>query len=130
MIEKNVDVKLLDDIFSKYKNDYDLKVSDFTKIYAYNYDNNIVGFLIFDIIYDRCEIIDIYVDEEYRRKSIAKKLINEILVDYDVKNITLEVSSINIPAIRLYEKLGFRKEAIRKKYYDDSDGILMQKEIR
>ena len=130
MIEKNVNINLLKNIFSRYKKDYELKRSDFTKIYAYIIDGIIVGFLVFDIIYDRCEIIDIYVDEKYRRKSIAQKLIKEILEDYDFENITLEVSSINIPAIKLYEKLGFKKEAIRKNYYNDSDGILMLKEIR
>lgn len=130
MIEKNINIDSLIDIFSKYKKNYKLKLNEFTKVYTYKNDNNTVAFLVFDIIYDRCEIIDIFVDENYRRKSIAQKLINEILNDYNVKNITLEVSSINIPAIKLYEKLGFKKEAVRKNYYEDSDGILMLKEIR
>ncbi len=42
----------------------------------------------------------------------------------------MEVSVKNIPARGLYEKLGFRKVGIRKRYYPDgSDAILMEKEL-
>ena len=93
-------------------------------------DNDIKAFLIFSVMYEKCEIIDIFVNKDYRNKKIAQNLINEIINDYTLENITLEVSNKNIPAINLYEKLGFKKVAVRKDYYKDSDGILMLKEIR
>ena len=40
-------------------------------------------------------------------------------------NITLEVDEKNKIAIKLYEKYGFKKEAIREKYYSSSNGYLM-----
>ncbi len=67
-------------------------------------------------------------------ESAAKIYVNnnqtEITNDYTVDNITLEVSMLNKNAINLYEKLGFKKIAVRKNYYKDSDGILMLKEVR
>lgn len=130
MIIKNNDINLLKNIFDEYKDNYYLNVSGFTKIYTYTVENKIVGFLVFDIIYEKCEIIDIYVSKDYRRHNIAYKLISEIEKDFNIENITLEVSSNNISAINLYKKLNFKEVAIRKNYYNDSDAILMLKEIR
>ena len=130
MIEKNIDRKKLNNIFNEYKENYSPIINEYTKIYSYIVDNVVVGFLIFTIMYEKCEIIDIFVKKDYRNKKIAQSLINEIVSDYNLENMTLEVSDKNIPAINLYEKLGFKKVAIRKDYYKDSDGILMLKEIR
>lgn len=42
--------------------------------------------------------------------------------------ITLEVNEKNLPAIHLYEKYGFEKVGIRKKYYDNKfDAYIMTK---
>lgn len=130
MIIKNIDINLLKEIFEEYKNNYYPIISDFTKIYTYTVNNKIVGFLVFDIIYEKCEIIDIYINKNYRRRNIAFELISEIQNDFNIENITLEVSTDNIMAINLYKKLSFREVSIRKKYYKDSDAILMLKEIR
>ena len=46
------------------------------------------------------------------------------------KDITLEVKKDNYQAIQLYEKNGFRKIAIRKSYYKDTDGILMERKYK
>ena len=97
---------------------------------SYVTNNKVVAFLLFNVMYEKCEIVDIFVLKEYRNKGIASKLINEITNDYTVDNITLEVSMLNKNAINLYEKLGFKKIAVRKNYYKDSDGILMLKEVR
>ena len=130
MIIKKNDINLLKNIFNEYKDNYYTNISDFTKIYTYTVENKIVGFLVFDIIYEKCEIIDIYVSKDYRGQNIAYKLISEVEKDFNIENITLEVSSNNISAINLYKKLNFKEVAIRKNYYNDSDAILMLKEIR
>ena len=50
-----------------------------------------------------------------------------IIKDMDISNITLEVRVDNLVAIKMYEKFGFKKQAIRKNYYQGVDGILMEK---
>ena len=130
MIEKEISLNKLKNIFNEYKENYNPIINEYTKIYTYTVDKNVVAFLIFTIMYDKCEIIDIFVKSDYRNKKIAQMLINELSSDYNLDNITLEVSESNIPAINLYEKLGFKKVATRKNYYKDSNGILMLKEIR
>lgn len=128
MIHKELDYDITD-LYDKYKENYKPIISNFTKKYCYTVENKNVGFVIFDIIYDRCEIIDIFTIDNFRKKGIATKLINEIVNDYDVNNITLEVNSNNESAINLYKKLGFEKVAIRRKYYNSEDALLMLKEV-
>lgn len=130
MINKETSIDDIKNILNEYKNNIDIVSSEFLKIYSYVVDNNIVSFIIFNIMYEKCEIVHIFTKEEYRRRQIAQKLILEILNDFSLENITLEVSEKNLFAIKLYEKLGFKKVAIRKNYYNDSNGILMLKEVR
>lgn len=130
MINKETSIDDIKNILNEYKNNIDIVSSEFLKIYSYVVDNNIVSFIIFNILYEKCEIVHIFTKEEYRRRQIAQKLILEILNDFSLENITLEVSEKNLFAIKLYEKLGFKKVAIRKNYYNDSNGILMLKEVR
>lgn len=129
MIIKNIDINSINELSKLYKNNYNPNITEFTHIYVYKYDE-IVSFIVFDIIYDRCEIIDIFTVDNYRNKGIASKLINEIIKDFDIINITLEVRIDNKNAISLYEKLGFIRASIRKDYYNGIDGILMIKEVR
>jgi len=61
------------------------------------------------------------VDPLYRRNGIGKKLLNtaeEDMYSRFIKKIRLEVSVGNLSAINLYEKLGFKKIAILKDYYN------------
>jgi ribosomal-protein-alanine N-acetyltransferase len=50
---------------------------------------------------------------------------------YKTDSIYLEVRISNIPAIRLYEKYGFRKARIIKGYYSDGeDAYVMVKRLK
>ncbi|HPE14680.1 MAG TPA: GNAT family N-acetyltransferase [Bacilli bacterium] len=97
---------------------------------VFEYENK--GYIEISDIYDRIEIVNIFVNEQYRNQKIASNLMNYI-IDYaknnNKTNITLEVNSINKIAIHLYEKFGFKKVAVREKYYNGIDGILMEKVI-
>ena len=52
------------------------------------------------------EILDVCIREEYRRQGYGTKLIKHVLNYYDGKY--LKVLHENIPAINMYEKIGFR----------------------
>ena len=112
-------------------NDFEIKnrQSPFTKFFGFYEDNALVALLEFDHIYERLEIVNIYVKEEVRGKGIGSKLM-EKLISYGKENkcsnITLEVKRCNLGAIGLYKKYGFSEVAIRKGYYDGVDGLLME----
>lgn len=103
----------------------------FSKYLVYINDNSVVGFCYYYDIYDRLEIAYIYVRDEFRRKNIASKLLEHLINNnLDKENITLEVNENNINAINLYNKFKFIKVAKREKYYDNSDGILMERKFK
>ena len=127
MIEEIKDISLLKDLFNEYKSNYDPIINDYTKVYAYKLDNKYVSFIVAQILYENAEIIDIYVTNDYRRRGIAKELMNTIINNKEVKNITLEVNINNKNAILLYNSLGFKEATIRKGYYNGEDALLMIK---
>ena len=50
--------------------------------------------------------------------------------DKNIKALTLEVNSNNIPAQKLYEKFNFKRVGLRKKYYNNTDdAIIMTKQL-
>ena len=104
----------------------------FSKRVEYIIDNKSVGYLEYSLIYDRMEVDNINVLEEYRGQGIGTKLMAylvSIAIDLRVINITLEVRISNEIARNLYKKFGFREVALRKYYYGDEDGILMEKNV-
>lgn len=105
--------------------------NDYSKEYVYILNNEIVGFIIYEYIYDRIELDYIYVDKEKRGMGIANILMNQMInfaKENNLKNITLEVNKNNEVAISLYKKYGFIEVAIRRGYYNGEDGLLMIRE--
>ncbi len=96
----------------------------------YCLDDMAIGYLEYSIIYDRMEIDNILVLEKYRHMGIGSMLMDYIIDIYEkekLNNITLEVRKSNANAINLYRKYGFIEVGVRKYYYGDEDGILMEK---
>lgn len=115
------------DILNK---DFNVKYSksDYSKEYVYILNNEIVGFIIYDYIYDRIELDYIYVLPSNRNSGIASELMTQMIDFASQKNslnITLEVNENNVCAIKLYEKFGFKICATRERYYDGENAYLM-----
>ena len=91
----------------------------------------VVGYAGVWMMYDCADITNIAVDPEYRREGLGGKmleLLTNVSRDRGMESITLEVRASNIPAISLYEKYGFERSGLRKRYYkDNEDAILMTK---
>ena len=108
------------------------ETSPFAKCIEYIEDNQVLGVLKYSLIYDRMEIDNIEVEKSHRGKGIGTKLMSYLVsmaIENRVINITLEVRVSNIVARNLYKKFGFREVALRKFYYGDEDGILMEKQV-
>ena len=80
-------------------------------------DGRIVGFVVSRATApDEHEILNLAIEPEYRRRGIARALLRESMKSGAW---FLEVRESNLPAIRLYESLGFRPVGHRNNYYFD-----------
>jgi ribosomal-protein-alanine N-acetyltransferase len=96
-------------------------------------DDRLVGYLIISRYADAWHIMNIAIDEDYRRRGIATELLNrlfELTSSDDRRGYTLEVRVSNGHAIKLYESLGFVARGIRRGYYTDNreDALIMWKD--
>jgi len=130
MIEYTSDIELI----NKFLENFNTSINEsgiFSKYIIYK-EVDVLGILCFQFIYERIEIDYLYVQEEYRNKGIATKMLDE-LVKFSVENkglnITLEVRESNIAAINFYKKNLFKEVSSRENYYKDENGILMMREL-
>ena len=98
-------------------------------------NNNIVGFIIAQIEIEENQyghIITINVSPNYRRKGIAKKLLQELeilLKQRGIGECRLEVREDNSQAIKLYQSLGYQTIGKLEKYYGKKHGLYFKKAI-
>lgn len=120
---------LLEDNFSKVYSINEMLEDGISKVLVYEKDDQVVGFLTATYLYETCDILSLVVDPLYRKQMIASNLLDYLITDMDenLKIITLEVATKNIPALNLYEKFGFEVIHVRKNYYKDDDAYLMSR---
>jgi len=81
---------------------------------------NIAGYICFWWVEGEIQILNIAVSSKYRRKGIARKLMELAISKGREKRaafISLEVRESNLAARMLYETLGFRITGRRPNYY-------------
>lgn len=93
-------------------------------------DGALVGFGGYCAAADQADILDVAVDPSFRRRGIARALMETVLEDAckaGVETVFLEVRASNVPAIALYTALGFTPCGKRKNYYTAprEDALLM-----
>jgi ribosomal-protein-alanine N-acetyltransferase len=95
--------------------------------------DRLVGYLIVSRYVDAWHIMNLAVDEPYRRRGVARQLMDELFAstaDDSLRGYTLEVRISNQRAIELYERAGFRITGVRRGYYTDNreDAYVMWKD--
>jgi len=120
--------ELEEEIFSNPWSHNSIKQTLLNKNVCYAYiaevDRKIVGYTIVWIIEDELHIGNLAVKPEMRRKKIGESLIKKVLeqgVGSECTYAYLEVRESNQSAISLYEKFGFLRNGVRKKYYPDNE---------
>ena len=96
-------------------------------------NNEIIGFAGLKIIFDQADIMNIVIKKTYRNQGIGTLLLENLILlakDLNISTLFLEVNEQNKPAIHLYEKLGFKKLGVRKKYYNNNNRIIIQKNLK
>ena len=83
-------------------------------------DDVVVGYIGSQTAVDETDVMNVAVHPDHRRKGIAEALIGNLVSELKAQGshaLMLEVRDSNVPAISLYEKLGFLQVGLRKNYY-------------
>ena len=102
-------------------------LSDTDSVYNYMDGEKVLGYLEIRLVDGVLDIMNLYVNEEDRRKGIATSLMNEVIEKEDYNRIMLEVNENNNSALKLYTKLGFKEISLRERYYGEDTAIIMEK---
>ena len=110
----------------------ELESIDSKYIVAKTNDGEIISFAGIKIIVDTADIMNIVVKKSWRNQGVGNLLLNNLISickDLNLLSLSLEVNEDNLPAIHLYEKVGFKQVGLRKNYYQDKNGIVMSYKI-
>lgn len=102
-------------------------LSDTDSVYNYTDGEMVLGYLEIRLVDNVIDIMNLFVNEEERKKGIATSLMNEMFNKEKYNRIMLEVNEKNYPAIKLYNKLGFKEISLRERYYGKDTAIIMEK---
>jgi tRNA threonylcarbamoyl adenosine modification protein YeaZ/ribosomal-protein-alanine acetyltransferase len=102
---------------------WELENTDVARLYVLRDPaGSVVAYCACWLIFDELHINSVAVDDALRRRGLADALLRAVMRDAyaaGARSATLEVRRSNEPALALYEKLGFRVEAVRREYYQD-----------
>lgn len=101
----------------------ELTVNQYAVYIVIEDNGKIAGYCGSWVVIDESHITNIAILPEYRGKKLGEALLRkmiEISISMGAIRMTLEVRVSNMVAINLYEKLGFQKGGIRKRYYTDN----------
>ena len=120
--------KLLHENYENLYNLEELTKKEYFKTLVAEESKNIVGFLMYTDLDGMIDIMDIVVDNSYRRQKIGSLLMDEMITNSkEDSKFYLEVNVKNEPAIQMYDKFGFKKIHTRKKYYGEEDALIMER---
>lgn len=87
-------------------------------------DTEILGYIVFWVLMRDCQILNVVVDLKYRGKGYAQMMLRKALsiaMKDDAKRAILDVRKSNLPAIQLYQKVGFLTNRIQKGFYSNGE---------
>ena len=96
-------------------------------------EGKVLGYVGSQTVMDESDMMNIAVHPDCRKQGIATVLISGLIDTLKLRGsrcLTLEVRVSNLPAIALYQKMGFLQVGLRKNYYRNpkEDAIILRKE--
>ena len=93
-------------------------------------NGKILGYCGVLLVLDEGEITNVAVCRQRQREGIGQFLLSGLFLllrERGIRVLHLEVRESNRTAIRLYERMGFQKDGLRRNYYTDpsEDAVLM-----
>ena len=96
-------------------------------------NGTVAGYIGSQTCGEESDVMNVAVHPDFRRRGIAEALVNALVEELKAIGshcLTLEVRASNVPAIALYEKMGFSEIGRRKNYYRNprEDALILRKE--
>jgi ribosomal-protein-alanine N-acetyltransferase len=91
-------------------------------------EGQVIGYICTWLVADEGQILNVAVHPDHRQRGVGRLLVRETLAETcqrRARSVSLEVRKSNLPAITLYEKLGFREVAVRRGYYENGEDALL-----
>jgi ribosomal-protein-alanine N-acetyltransferase len=93
----------------------------------------VAGFCAFWLVFDEIHINNVAIRPPYRGQGLGTALMDRVLEaarGLGARRATLEVRASNLPALRLYERLGFRQAGVRRNYYSHpvEDALILSRD--
>ena len=85
----------------------------------------LAGFIMSRLVEDEAEILSVAVSDRQRGRGVARQLLDlhlRRLAGLGARTVFLEVDEYNTPALRLYDRVGFREVSRRPNYYPAPGG--------
>ncbi len=82
------------------------------------------GYLVFWLMPDACQVLNIAVDLPHRGLGLAQLMLRRAIdqaIKQNLEKATLEVRKSNVPALQLYQSLNFTIDHIRKNFYSNGE---------
>ena len=95
--------------------------------------DRVAGYIGSQTVMGETDMMNVAVHPDYRRQGIGQALVTalvETLKEWGSHCLTLEVRASNVPAIGLYQKMGFTEAGRRRNYYRNpkEDALILRKE--
>ena len=93
--------------------------------WLYERQGGVRAYGVMSVAVGEAHILNLTVAPEHQRQGLGRKLLSYFLhlaLRHNADTVLLEVRPSNIPAIALYEKMGFNEIGIRKDYYPMQHG--------
>jgi ribosomal-protein-alanine N-acetyltransferase len=102
--------------------EWEARRSDVSRLYVVcsGPDSRLIAYCAVWVIFDELHINNLAVHPDWRRRGVARALLDFVLAEAreaGACQATLEVRRSNVPALKLYEGLGFSVEGMRPAYY-------------
>lgn len=98
--------------------------------------DTVAGYIGSQTVLGESDMMNIAVHPDYRRRGVGRALVlalcKALRKQMVASALTLEVRDSNVPAIALYESLGFEQIGLRKNYYQHpkEDARILRKDLK
>lgn len=97
------------------------------------WEGMIIGYVCIMSLFEEAQILNIAVAPEHRGRGVGRMLLERAIIvarDKGAEALILEVRVSNLAAIGLYDRYGFERYYVRKRYYEGKeDAVLMKKAL-